>query len=212
MKIYFLFILFLLNSYCRAQTIAEWTEQGATQVKYLLEQIAAQKVYLDRVSKAYDIVQKGADVISDIKQKRFSIHSLYFNSLSLINPRLAGGDCVKDILSKEKKTVQNFLYAQQLIRSSLFSDALRNYVLQVSDNAIIEVSKLTDALIEVFEPSKLNMTDEERMKRVNASASDANAILLFSTSIVQQVRTLSDEKKQLSKQIAHSLQLSGIEK
>jgi len=211
MKIYFFGLLFLSNFYCQAQTLEEWTSQGTTQIKYLLEQIAAQKVYLERLSNAYRTIHKGADIIGDIKGKRISIHSLYFNSLSLINPGIADRDFLTAIFLKQKAAIKNLKYTQDLMKNTSFSAGLRNYILQASNRAISGVNKTADALIEIFEPSQLNMTDEERMKRLNASACEVNAVLLFSTAILQQVKALLDENKQRPKQLSHFLQLSGIE-
>ena len=60
MKKQFLIILFaVVSTSVKAQTFAEWFQQGATQKKYLLQQIAALQVYIGYVQKGYSIAKKG---------------------------------------------------------------------------------------------------------------------------------------------------------
>ena len=54
-----------------AQTWEEWTQQQQTKIKRLVEQIAANKVYLDYVKKGIRIVSGGLHTIRYIKSGDF---------------------------------------------------------------------------------------------------------------------------------------------
>jgi hypothetical protein len=86
-----LFIIMLCSMSCYtsiAQTPNwnEWFRQKKTQLKYLAEQIAALKVYLEYLKKGYDVAQKGLSTIELIKSGSFSLHKDYFNSLKQVSP------------------------------------------------------------------------------------------------------------------------------
>ena len=84
-----LMILLVLTVPCvHAQTFQEWTQQKKTQIKYLVQQIAAFQVYIGYVEKGYSIAKKGLNAISNIKHGDFSMHNDYFNSLKIVNPKI----------------------------------------------------------------------------------------------------------------------------
>lgn len=68
-----------------AQTWSEWFRQKKTQKKYLLQQIAALKVYIDYAEKGYKIACDGIHAVREIKRGDFNLHdnflSLYTKSI-----------------------------------------------------------------------------------------------------------------------------------
>lgn len=60
----------------KVQTFHEWFRQKKTQKKYLIQQIAALKVYLGYVQKGYSIAQKGLTTVSNIKKGNFDLHCI----------------------------------------------------------------------------------------------------------------------------------------
>ena len=63
-------VTMLLLNFClsgQSQVLDEWTNQSATQKKYLVQQIASLKVYIDYLEKGYNITEKGLNTISDLK-------------------------------------------------------------------------------------------------------------------------------------------------
>src|SRR5687768_6046103 len=92
-----LFIIAIVNK-VNAQTWEEWTKQKETQIKYLVEQIAAFQVYLDYVKKGYDIAQKGITTVQNIKHGELNLHKNFFNSLKTVNPVVKNYTKVADII------------------------------------------------------------------------------------------------------------------
>jgi hypothetical protein len=89
MKIFMLIALCLGFSLVKAQTVKEWTQQKKTQIEYLLQQIAAQQIYLGYLKKGYTIVQKGSGLIRAVKDGRFQLDKAHFDGLININPTVA---------------------------------------------------------------------------------------------------------------------------
>jgi uncharacterized membrane protein YobD (UPF0266 family) len=78
MKRLFTLVLFaLLSSGVKAQTFAEWFRQGATQKKYLLQQIAALQVYIGYMQQGYSIAKQGLNTISDVNNGEYNLHKDY---------------------------------------------------------------------------------------------------------------------------------------
>jgi len=65
--IYVTIIILLSGAQVNAQTWNEWFRQKKTQKKYLVQQIAALKVYLKYLKQGYRIVDKGLSLVGDIK-------------------------------------------------------------------------------------------------------------------------------------------------
>ena len=71
----------MLGASAHSQTLAEWTQQKKTQIEYLLDQIAANKVLIDYVEKGYEISKIGLTTIQNIKLGDFNLHRDLFRSL-----------------------------------------------------------------------------------------------------------------------------------
>lgn len=69
MKVW-LVLLSLWSLGLQAQNIEEITQQKATQRKYLLEQIAAYRLYAGYLKKGYEIAQQGLSLVHTIQNKK----------------------------------------------------------------------------------------------------------------------------------------------
>jgi len=88
MKTILVILLLALSMFSYSQTVEEWTKQKKTQIKYLLQQIAANKVYLDYIEKGYGIARNGLNTIQSIKKGDFNLHSDFVSSLIKVNPKI----------------------------------------------------------------------------------------------------------------------------
>src|SRR5687767_12661698 len=91
-----------------SQNTEEWMNQGKTQTKYLLRQIAAVKTYIGLIQKGYNTVRDGLNIIADIKSGDFTIHSGYFSSLKKVNPAIAGYVKIADIIIFQKRIILQY--------------------------------------------------------------------------------------------------------
>src|ERR1700676_4411499 len=109
-----LYTSFAATSYLHAQTFDEWFQQKKTQVKYLVNQIAAYQVYTKYLEKGYDIAQNGLTTIHEIKKGEFNLHSGFFNSLKSVNPEIAKYSKVGEIVSYQLAIIKDFRKIRQL--------------------------------------------------------------------------------------------------
>src|SRR5688572_5776828 len=94
-------MLLLMAQSAKSQTWNEWFRQKKTQKQYLVQQIAALKVYLKYLKEGYTVVKKGMQIVGDIKEGNFNSHKDYFNSLREVNVLVSGSGKVSSTLYYE---------------------------------------------------------------------------------------------------------------
>jgi len=147
----------------QAQTFAEWWNQKSTQKKYLLQQIAALQVYIGFLAKGYGIVKSGLNSVKNITKGEFSLHTAYINSLKQVNPVIRDDKRVTAVLAAQSEILDAF---NALDTSPLSADN-QAYVAEVKHLVISDCNKDMDELAVVITAGKLQMTDDERLSRLN---------------------------------------------
>lgn len=160
------FVMYVQHGH--AQTFDEWFRQKKTQKKYLLQQIAALKVYLDYLKKGYKIVDKGLTIVGDIKQGKFDLDIEYLESLKNVNSAVSGSAKVAAILAYQRKIMIEFRRLKDSTNESDFlSDDEKHYVQEVYANMLSESELSLDELDRVLSGSEFEMKDDERVKRID---------------------------------------------
>ena len=168
MKKLVLVIILFFNSFVYGQTLAEWTQQKKTQIKYLVQQIAALQVYATYVGKGYDIAKKGLDAIHAIKKGDFSLHENYFSSLQKVNPAVKAYTKIADIIALQISIVQNCKRQRNFMKQShQFSNNELLYARKVLDNVLDGCAGIIDELTGLITDGVLQMKDNERIKRID---------------------------------------------
>jgi 5-methylcytosine-specific restriction endonuclease McrBC GTP-binding regulatory subunit McrB len=168
MKMLFLMTFIITTSDLHAQNFEEWFNQKQTRIKYMLQQVAANKFYIDYIQKGYRIAQSGLQTISDIRHGDFNLHSAFFNALSTVNPKIKNLAKVVDIIAfqiqiiKASKTI-----IQKIKASNQFTSLEAGYVQNVFDHLLDECTKSINELIIVITSGEIEMTDDERIKGVD---------------------------------------------
>lgn len=153
---------------CHAQGIGDWFNQKKTKIKLLGQQIAALQVYIGYVQQGYKIASQGLHAITDIKNGEFSLHSVYFNSLKSVNPKIKHAAEVAEIIALQVAIVNHFKQAiKEYKAGNEFSVAELNYITNVYTSLADDLAKDIDALITVISDNKLQMTDDERINAIN---------------------------------------------
>lgn len=164
-------ILFLILSSApgECQTAGEWVRQKETQKKYLVEQIAAYKIYLDYIKKGYGIVDKGLNAIGVIKEDDRSLHRIFLASLKTTNSKIKNSVRVKDIIYLQLKIMQCYkAYGGQLARNHLLGADENDYIKKVYSNLISSSILDVDDLVNLAISTGPELTDDERLKRIEA--------------------------------------------
>lgn len=193
MKFYCVIIFILSYAVTDAQT-PNWNEmfrQKRTQRKYLTQQIAALKVYLNYLKKGYEIVDKGLKTIGDIKNGTFTLDKDYLNSLKQVNSVVSNSPKVHDILVYQQAIIRSF---QKLIEDCNHSPDINTeeveYIQHVYANILIECDNSIDELTLITTSGEAEMKDDERLSRLDKVHLDMLDKYTFTQDFVNGTRLL----------------------
>lgn len=193
-----------------SQTWEEWTQQKKTRIKRLLEQIAANKVYIEYAQKGYKIVTDGLHTIRDIKDGDFHLHMGHFDSLKVVNPRIRNWVKVADIIAAQLRIIQSARNAVSAVRESgQFTTDELDYCKNVFDHLLDECLKNIDELMIVITSGQLEMTDDERIKRIDRIYLDMQDKSAFTASFSNEMGLLAMQRLTEQTEINYSKKING---
>ena len=208
----FLLILVSMTGSLEAQTLAEWFQQKKTQKKYLLQQIAALQIYIGYAKKGYQIAKERLTTIGGFTRDEFNLHADYFNSLKVVNPEIKHYAKVAEIIGLEIKIVQNYNSTFRKLKSTnAFSNDELSYIRSVFTNLLDDCEKTLDELIAVTTDGKLEMTDDERMARIDKLYLDMQDKFTFCNSFSNDAKSLAVSRIKEQTEVKTSRALQGIE-
>lgn len=195
MKKYLLMTIVVTMSFsCLAQTWDEWTQQKKTQIKYLLQQIAAKKVYIEYLQKGYSIANKGLTAIRNIKDGDFNLHSDFFGALKTVNSKIKNSGKVAAIIAFQIRILKESKQSLERIKAmNQFTPGELDYCSDVFDNLLEDCLKNIDELFLVIS-SALGMTDDERMKRIDKLYTDMQGKYGFCSSYSNEMGILAVQR------------------
>ena len=178
-----------------AQNWQEWTQQKKTQIKYLVNQIAALQIYATYVEKGYAIAKSGLTAIHTIKKGDFSLHDEYFTSLKNVNPKIKLYWKVADIIALQIKIIQGYHRQKNALRQSgqLTPDEI-SYCNRVFINLLDGCTDIIDQLILLITDGSLQMKDDERIKRIDALHADMKDKYVFAQHFTNEANELTRQR------------------
>jgi len=211
MKIYILILSLVFSILANAQTLAEWTQQKKTQIQYLQDQIAANKVSIDYLEKGYEIARTGLNTIQNIKNGDFNLHRDFFGSLEIVNPKIKTYTRVADIIAYQVRIVKNISTTiKNLKESGQFNTNELDYSKAVFENLLDECVKNVDELYLVITSGDLQMTDDERIKRIDQLYTDMQDKYSFCQSFSEERSVLAMQRLSEQVEIIMSKKLNGM--
>lgn len=210
-KAILLSFLVLTGILCKAQTFEEWFKQKETQKKYLVQQIAALKIYLGYVQKGYAIAKNGLTAIGRIKSEDNNLHDVFFRSLVSVNPRISNTERITDIVSLQLKTLQVYKDVSRQIHSNkqLNADEV-NIVIKVFEKLLTESNAIISDLTIVITPGKLGMKDDERLRRIEKLYTDMQERYAFAQNFGTEAKLFSLQRTKEYVDIHASRMLGGF--
>ena len=209
MKNNIILLLIVISGSASAQSpnFNEWFRQKKTQKKYLIQQIAALKVYLDFLKKGYTIAQKGLNTISAIKHGSFDQHNDYFNSLKQVSPVVKNSPKVKDILNYQQSILNGFRKLYDDCRDDEnFTSAEVDYIRQVYQKVLVECETSIDELTTITTADQASMKDDERLIRLDKVHEEMQDRFSFTQMFIDSTHLLSIERAK------EKSQLNGLKK
>lgn len=186
----------------------EWFRQKKTQRKYLIQQIAALKVYLEYLKKGYKIVDKGLTAIGDIKDGTFTMDKDYLNSLKQVSPVVKNSPKLNEVIAYQN-SIRKDLYRLVLDSrndENLSSDEVE-YIEEVYKNMLEECGASIDELIVITTSGEAEMKDDERLLRLDKVHDDMQDKYAFTQDFISGTRLLCVERAKEKNQIKRSEQL-----
>lgn len=216
MKKLILFLLILFSCKAFAQTTEEFLAQKRTLIKYLTQQVAALKVYIDYAQKGYTIAKDGLNMIGDIKKGDFDLHSGYFNSLKNVNPNVQKYAKIADIIAMQINIVKGYRSSYKSMKEGgQFTGKEISYIYsvftKVIDDAADIIGRLTDLLTaDGYESDGYRMKDDERLQRIDALYMEMQDNQTFVKHFSNENYVLSVLRKNEGKEVEGSKSLNNV--
>ena len=194
-----------------AQTVDEWVNQKSTQKKYRLQQIVALQVYINYAKKGYNIVSGGINTIRDIKKGELNLHNTFFNSLKVINPKISRYAKVADIISYQVRIIKLVRQTLQSIREANQCTVEEiEYCKKVLDALLDDCIQSITELIEIITPDKLQMTDDERLGKIDKLYLDMQDKFTFCNVMSEDISLLALQRLTEQIEINRSKLINGV--
>jgi len=183
-------LLLLTANAARCQTFAEWWSQKKTQRKYLVQQIAALQVYGGYLKKGYAIADQGLQTVKGFTNGEFSLHQSFISSLKAVSPAVRNHAKVAEIIAMQLAISKAFAISGD----GFLSTSDRAYVLDVKDKVMDECGKDLEELLLVITAGKVEMSDDERLERLDKVYIAMQDKAAFTQSFCNQVNLLIQQR------------------
>lgn len=207
--------VFLLSGTCctaSAQFLGGFFSQQSKQRKLMAEQIAQYELYLNGIKKGYQVAKTGLNTAHELKNGTFSLHDAYFNSLQHVNPLIRDspkGKAIAVMDGQTRKLMRDEL-AWQKQQDGLTAKEMA-YLQTVADNLVAQCQLDMDELLLVLTPGKLQLTDAQRLERLDAIYDRMKDKLAFAGSFTARCRKLALNRKQQQRDNTQMKKLYGIQ-
>lgn len=175
----------------QSQTTEEWLNQKQTKIKRLMEQIAANAVYIEYARQGYQIITTGLHLIRDINQGDLLQHTRFFESLASLNPfirrtKIAGSIAKTAVrLQQSAEIVERILYG-----SAELSSQERSWVQNRIRIVLKEAGEEIADGCHIFLNNQSQLTDDQRFKRIQRLQGSLEDKLSFMHSLPSTLKQL----------------------
>ncbi|WP_426582620.1 hypothetical protein [Mucilaginibacter sp. R-33] len=180
--------------------------------RVMAEQIVQYEIYYSALKTGYRITENGLDLAHVLKDGTFSLHGAYFSSLEQVNPLIknsAKGKAIADLDRQIRGMLAaEFSWQQQ---QKLLRAAEMAYFKKVRDNLLAKCQLDMDELLQVLTPGKLQLTDAQRLTRLDQLYESMKDKYAFAGSFAAKCRKLALGRKQNQEDKQQLKKLYGIQ-
>jgi len=206
-----LLVLITASAGLQAQSFSEWFRQKKTQKRYLLQQIAALQVYVGYAQEGYHIARQGLTTIGGLTGGEFDLHNVFFTSLKTVNPEIRQYAKVADVIALQLKIVQDCNRTnRQLSAGDAFNDEELAYIRRVLGRLLDDCENTLDELIIVTTDGRLEMKDNERLRRIDKLYRDMQDQYTFSQSFGNEAKIMAAVRLQEKTEVQTGRALYGL--
>jgi len=158
------------------QTFSEWWQQKKARIKYLRQQAAVLEMLKSTIEKGYESAEEGVDSVGATAEEELALHEQFIKSLPFVKPALKSSPeylssyvLATVLIKKFGETVKIFLQAPGLADRNLQ---------WIIPHLIATLRDLQDDLEEMnllTSDGVISMKDDERYKKIRATASSIRA-------------------------------------
>lgn len=179
------------------------------QIRVLLQQIAALKVYGDYVHKGYSIAKKGLKTISDLKDGELGLHTIFYTALKTVNPNISNSYKVATILELQLKIMKENSAVSGLLYDDLFHGTETDYIERVFGRLMKDCDAHLDALLDILSDNSLEMDDAARIEGIDGLYEQMLDNYTFSKNFSAEVTQLLKVRQRDKKDITTGRILTG---
>jgi len=180
------------------------------QVKVLLQQISALRVYGNYLQKGYGIAKKGLTAISDIKNGELNLHTAFYNALATVNPEVRNYAKVVDIIALSSKVTREEEAASQWLSQESFTQEESGYISRVFGRLQQDCEAQLELLASVLTDDELEMDDAERIAIIDRIHAEVTGNYTFAKSFSREASMLARAREREAKDIKNARQLNDI--
>jgi hypothetical protein len=195
-----------------AQFLGGFFSQQSDKKKLMAEQIAGYQLYLNGIKTAYTIADKGLATANQLKNGTFSLHNNYLTSLQLVAPAIGDDPKGKAIAGFYQQIIDLFQIEVNWQRNQkLLTTPEIAYLQKVGDNLRAKAKPDMDELKQVLTPGQLQLTDAERLERLDHLYEAMKDKAAFAGYFTAKCRKLALGRKDLQKEKEQIRKLYGIQ-
>jgi hypothetical protein len=150
------------------------------QIKLYIQQIAANKVYLEYLQKGYKIARQGLTFIGNVKDGHFTLDKDFFLSVETINPKIRNYSRIAEIVNYSLIVSADFNRVLKDMRDSkVFAASEVDYVSGARTRLLVNCENLLMDLVPLITSGQMELSDDERIERIDAIHADMQECYLF---------------------------------
>lgn len=200
-----LLLIIGLPCFLKAQT------QEAEQLLLDVQKLSQLKQMLADLKKGYEIVYKGYSTIKNISEGNFNLHQVFLDGLLQVSPAVRNYKKVADIISLQLRIVSEYKSAfRQFKENGKFTPDEIDYMGKVYSNLFDESIENLETLTMIITSGTLRMSDDERLKQIDALYEDMVDKLSFLRHFNNQTSVLALQRTREESEINFSKKIFGL--
>ena len=194
--LFFLLVAFSLRLSAQTFSFGDLFGQAGKQKNYYLQQIAAYQAFESELKQGYNVVKNGLNGICDINTAELNAHTAYYQSLKQPGSSVKSNTQVQDILNWQTEVNASFSQPFNGLTDDeqTYVGTVKTSLLQACNNDLTDLQNL-------LATGKLQMTDDERLKRLAQIHTAMLDKYEFSRSFMNSIRLLLAQRQQDIKEI-----------
>jgi len=182
----------------------------AKQERVMLQQIVLLKTYGGYLQKGFRIAKDGLSFIGRMKSGELNLHTLFFEGLQLVNPRLRDYENVHVIILLNTQIAAVKETLEDRLNQDLLHADEKKYLLRVLEHVTEDAANDLEALYDVLTDNTITADDAQRIQRIDALAKEMEDRYVFIRSFSDKTRILIIARSRELNEAEHSRRLYNL--